>query len=69
MCSMNAYGCLSRICTVYGIEHLDRVHRRQNVRMLDRVAGSRRRSRVNLTTAASTLVPSWKRTFFLSLNV
>ena len=41
----------------------------RNVRMLDRVAGSRCRSMVNLTTEASTLVPSWKRTSFRSLNV
>ena len=37
--------------------------------MLDFVAGSMMRSMLNLTAAASTLVPSWKRTFFLSLNV
>jgi hypothetical protein len=28
-----------------------------------------RRSMLNFTAAASTGVPSWKRTFFLSLNV
>jgi hypothetical protein len=37
--------------------------------MLDRVAGSTSRSMVNFTEAASTFVPSWKRTFVLRLNV
>ena len=37
--------------------------------MLDRFAGSNTKSNVNLTAAASTLLPSWNRTFFLSLNV
>ena len=69
MCSMNAYGCLSLICTVWGSITSTECTASRNDRMLDRVAGSMSRSTVNLTAAASTLVPSWKRTFFLSLNV
>ena len=37
--------------------------------MPDFVAGSISRSMLNLTAAASTLVPSWKRTFGWSLKV
>ena len=38
-------------------------------RMPEPVAGSISRSMLNLTAAASTGVPSWNRTFFLSLKV
>ena len=69
MCIMNAYGCFSRICTVYGSTTSTACTGSRNVRILDRVAGSMMRSMLNFTAAAVTLVPSWKRTFFLSLNV
>ena len=69
MCIMNAYGYFRRICTEYGSSTSAECTGARNDRMLDRVAGSRCRSSVNLTTEASTLVPSWKRISFRSLNV
>ena len=69
MCIMNAYGCLRRICTESGSSTSTECTDSRNDLKLDRVAGSMMRSIVNFTAAASTLVPSWNRTSFLSLNV
>src|SRR6185436_12055190 len=40
MCNMNAYGCLSLICTVWGSITSTECTASRNDRMLDRVAGS-----------------------------
>src|SRR2546425_5144638 len=51
---MNAYGCLSRIWTVWGSTASTECTAPRNCRMLALLAGSRTKSNVNLTAAAST---------------